>query len=404
MPTEIEDLKVKRRQVIENMRNLNETAEAEDRNLTSEEQQQYDRMQAEQNDLSVRAERLERQKELERSIAANVAQPRTVQGDNAASDDKVMAAFRNYIKSGQIAGKGADEFMALQSDSGEDGGYLVPPEQFVSELIKFVDDMVYMRQVATVIPVTNADSLGVPSLDTDPSDADWTTELDTGSEDTAMKFGKRHLKPHPLAKRIKISNALLRKAALNPEQLVRDRLGYKFGVSEEKAFLTGSGSNQPLGIFTASDNGITTDRDVSAGNTATSIKFDGLKEAKYTLKSQYHPSAGWMFHRDAVKQIDKLKDGEGQYIWQPSVREGQPDRLLNLPLFMSEFVPNTFTTGNYVGCLGDYSNYWIADSMQMQLQRLVELYAESNQTGFIGRMEVDGMPVLEEAFVRVKLA
>jgi HK97 family phage major capsid protein len=74
-----------------------------------------------------------------------------------------------------------------------------------------------------------------------------------------------------------------------------------------------------------------------------------------------------------------------------------------MPVNMSEYAPSTMTSALYVGILGDFSQYWIADALDMQIQRLVELYAETNQTGFIGRMESDGMPVLEEAFVRVKL-
>jgi HK97 family phage major capsid protein len=249
-----------------------------------------------------------------------------------------------------------------------------------------------------------AQSLGAPSLDTDISDADWTSELATGAEDTALKVGKRDLHPHPLAKRIKVSNKLLRLTGGGAETLVRDRLGYKFAVTEEKGFLTGSGAQQPLGLFTASAHGISTGRDVNADNTTTEIRFDGLKNVKYTLKGQYWSRARWIFHRDALKQIAKLKDGEGRYIWEQSVQVGQPDRILRFPVHMSEFAPNTFTTGLYVGILGDLSHYWIADALTMQLQRLVELYAETNQIGFIGRMEVDGMPVLEEAFVRVKLA
>jgi len=70
----------------------------------------------------------------------------------------------------------------------------------------------------------------------------------------------------------------------------------------------------------------------------------------------------------------------------------------------SEWAPSTFTTGQYVGLLGDFSWYWIADAMSMQIQRLNELYAETNQVGFIGMLETDGAPVLEETFVRVKLA
>lgn len=168
--------------------------------------------------------------------------------------------------------------------------------------------------------------------------------------------------------------------------------------------MTGTGSGQPLGLFTASSDGISTSRDVSSGNTTTEIQFDGLKEAKYTLKGQYWSRAQWMFHRDAVKQISKIKDSNGQYIWSESVRVGEPDRLLGLPVRMSEYVPNTFTTGQYVGLLGDIMNYWIVDALTMTFQVLQELYAETNQVGLIGRMESDGQPVLEEAFVRVTLA
>jgi len=188
------------------------------------------------------------------------------------------------------------------------------------------------------------------------------------------------------------------------EAIVRARLGYKFGVTMENAYLNGNGAEEPLGVFTASDNGISTSRDVSTGNTATELRFDGLIEAKYTLKQQYWPRARWMFHRDGMKQIAKLKDGDGQYLWRESVRVGEPDRVLGLPSFMSEYAPNTFTASQYVGILGDFSYYWIADALDMEMQRLVELFAETNQVGLIGRMESDGMPVLEEAFVRVQLS
>ncbi len=219
-----------------------------------------------------------------------------------------------------------------------------------------------------------------------------------------MDFGKRELFPHPLSKLLKVSNKLIRAGGIDVEALVRDRLAYKFGITQEKGFLTGSGAGQPLGVFTASALGISTGRDVSTGNSTSAIAFNNLIECKYTLKGQYWAAARWIFHRDAVKQIALLKDGEGQYIWRESVRVGEPDRVLGLPILMSEYAPNTFTTGLYVGILGDFSRYWIADALSFQLQRLVELYAVNNQTGFIGRLETDGMPVLEEAFVRSTLA
>jgi len=262
--------------------------------------------------------------------------------------------------------------------------------------------MVFIRQRATKYRLPTAASLGAASLAADPEDGAWTTELATGTEDGTMSFGNRELNPHPLAKRIKMSNKLLRMAS-GVDGLVRQRLAYKFGVTQEKAFLTGNGVNQPLGVFTASANGVTTARDVSTGNTATSVTFDGLIEAKYSLKGQYWQRADWLFHRDVLKQIAKLKDGDGEYIWRQSVRDGEPDMLLGRPVMMSEFAPNTLTTGQYVGMLGDFSQYWIADALDFQIQVLKELYAETNQTGFIGRLESDGMPVLPEAFARVKL-
>jgi HK97 family phage major capsid protein len=297
----------------------------------------------------------------------------------------------------------SEELRALQAVPDTSGGYLIAPEQFVIELIKRVDDQVAIRGLARTFQVPQAASLGAPTLDADPSDPDWTTELGTGTEDSSMRFGKRALSPNPLAKRIKVSQQLLRQALIGPEGLVIDRLAYKFAVAQEKAFLTGNGVGRPLGCFVASSMGISTTRDVSSGNTTTSIQFDGLIEAKFTLKGQYWPRARWLFHRDALKQITKLKDGDGQYIWRQSVREGEPDTLLGLPLTLSEFAPNTFTTGLYVGLLGDFQHHWIVDALSMQIQRLNELYAETNQVGFIGRLETDGAPVLEEAFVRVKL-
>ena len=218
-----------------------------------------------------------------------------------------------------------------------------------------------------------------------------------------MRFGKRSMMPHPLAKRIKVSQTLLRVAAMPAEQIVLQRLAYKFAITQEKAYLTGNGVQKPLGVFTASTDGITTARDVSTDNAATAMTADGLINAKYALKAAYWNNATWMFHRDGVKQIAKLKDGEGQYLWREGMRQGEPDMLLGRPVVTSENAPSTFTTGQYVGILGDFSHYWIIDSLAMNFQRLVELYAETNQVGFIGRYEGDGMPVLAEAFVRVKL-
>ncbi len=387
--------------------------ETDERSLTAEEVEQYDRIMGEVDQLGDQVQREERLAGLEGTFGAGAqagGQGDAGEGDagegdtddrtNPRATEDYRNAFSNWLARGSEA-LSADEYRTMQADDDVGGGYLIAPQQMVSELLKKVDDLVVIRQLATVHPLETAASLGVVTLEEDVDDWDWTTELRTGTE-TELGFGKRELRPHPLAKRVKISNTLLRKSTKNPEELVRERLAHKLGVTQEKAFMTGDGNQKPLGLFIKSKDGIY-DRDVSEGNKGTSIMPDGLIEAKFALKQQYWAKARWIFHRDAIKQIRKLKDGEGQYIWQPGITGGAPDRILELPYIFSEFAPNNFSSGKYVGILGDFTYYWIADALDMQIQRLVELYAETNQTGFIGRYEGDGMPVLEEAFVRVKL-
>jgi HK97 family phage major capsid protein len=404
----LKELRDQRGKLVADARAILNKAEAEKRSATAEESAQFDAMMKQVNDLGDEVRRHESLVEAERDAAAQVERGVASAGGEArgnSADPDVefrTKAFGKLITSG-VRSLNDAEVRALQADSDTAGGFLVAPEQFVSGLIKNIDDMVFIRQRATKFSIPTSASLGAASLAADPADADWTTELATGNEDSTMSFGKRALNPHPLAKRLKVSNKFLRMAA-GAEGIVRSRLAYKFGISQEKAFMTGTGVNQPLGVFTASADGITTARDVSTGNTATSVTFDGLINAKYSLKGQYWNRADWMFHRDVLSQIAKLKNGEGEYIWRESVRDGEPDRLLGRPVMMSEYAPNTLTASQYVGILGEFSNYWVADALDFQIQVLNELYAETAQTGFIGRLATDGMPVLAEAFARVKLA
>jgi HK97 family phage major capsid protein len=310
-------------------------------------------------------------------------------------------AFRTWLRAG-MAAVSAEGQRALQAGTGAEGGYLVAPMQTAAGLIIALTNQLFIRQLATVVTVPTAASLGIVSLDTDPDDADWTSEIATGSEDSGTQFGKRQMTPHPLAKRIKISNKLLRMAA-GVEQLIVGRLAYKFAVAEEKAFLTGSGAGRPLGLFTASADGVPTTRDVSTGMTSSAVTSAGVINVKYAVRAGYRRNAGWLFHRDAIKQIALLTDTTNVPLWLPSIRQSEPDTLLGHPIYESEYVPNTFTSGLYVGLFGDFSQYQIADALDMQFQRLNELYAETNQTGIIGRKETDGQPVLSEAFARVKL-
>lgn len=322
-------------------------------------------------------------------------------GKRGAADYR--GAFNKYLKDG-ARGLTPEQHAALRSDDADQAGYLVASEQFATELLKDVDDLLFIRRYARIYQVRESDTLGIRKRATRASTFAWSSELAMSAEDTALAFGKKVLTPHPATGMIKVSRDLLRRAVLPADQIVREELSIDAAELLEDGYLTGSGAQQPLGVFTASADGISTGRDVSTGNAATEIRADGLINAKYALKAQYRQMGPrWLFHRDAVKQISKLKDGEGRYLWLPGIREGESDMLLGHPIDESERSPNTFTTGLYVGLLACWPYYNIADALDLEVQVLIELYAATNQVGYIGRLKTDGMPVIEEAFVRVKL-
>lgn len=382
------ELKQKRAAIVASMREINERAD--NGMLSAEDRSAYDKAKADFDAMSDAIKRQEEVEATERALAE--MQGATPEGQ------KTSNAFRDYLRTGRTS----SELRAMSADTDGEGGYMVP-EDFRATVIKGIDDLVFIRQLATVIPVAGASDLGIPTMTADIEDADWTTEVATVNEDTALTFGKRTLKPTILSKLIKVSQKLLRNPAIDAEAFMAERMAYKFAIAMEKGYMTGGGTNAPLGLFTASNDGIATSRDVSTGNTSTAIGGDNLFAVKYAVASQYRANASWLFHRDAVGAISKLQDGAGNYLWQPGLSAGQPDRLLGSPVYESEYVPNTFTSGLYVGLYGDFKYYWIADSLSFEIQRLVELYAANNQVGFIGRAASDGQPVLPAAFARVKL-
>jgi HK97 family phage major capsid protein len=395
--------------LVKDARSILDLAEKENRELTAEEQTKYDTIMEDVDKIGAQVENEERVAKLETEMTEVIEEVERGGADTsderryADSFRKVLAATNSneYMRAMQDVDR---ESRALQMDSDTAGGYTVAPQVFVASLIKAIDNQVFMRQLATTYQIPKAESMGAPSLDTDPADPTWTSELLIGDEDGDTAFGKRELFPHPLAQYIKVSKKLVRASALNIDQIVRDRLSYKASVVEENAFLNGTGANQPLGVFVASANGINTGQDVSTGNTTTALKADNLIECKYALKPGYWPRARWIFHRDVVKAIRKMKDGEGNYLWRAGLQGDRGDTILEVPIIMSEYAPSTFTSGSYLGIIGDFSRYWIADALSMEIQVLVELFAATNQNGYVLRKETDGMPVLEEAFVRVTLA
>jgi HK97 family phage major capsid protein len=319
----------------------------------------------------------------------------------------------NYLIHGKQALLNA---RAVQADDDIVGGYLVLPEKMSEKILKKVDNLLKFQQLATTFNVPDAQSLGVPTIDENPDAAEWTTEIASIPQDSAMRFGKRSLTPFPLRKRLLVSEKWLRMAMTasywseddggakggSPEQIVIDRLAYMIAVPRENAFMIGNGSGRPLGVFIASSRGISTARDINTGS-ATGITYVGLVNTKMSLKSQYlNSKTKWFFHRDAVSLIMKLVDDNNRPLLNFNTLPDMPTQLLQHEVIMSEYVPNTFTNGLYCGLFGNPEYYAIANSLQVTVKKAEELYAETAQVGFFIACESDGMPMLEEPFSRMK--
>lgn len=427
----IKELKEKRASLITESRTLVEKADsaeglsAEDRaaddKIWSDIKQLDDQIKQAESDL----DRLKRSREAEADLARSNGRrsaPDDAEDRSRKTTEEVdesalrvrqrsgyRSAFTKFLRGERLS---ADEQTMLESRDGltsgsqTQAGYFVMSEAMAGDFIKNVDDILWIRQLARKERLTEARSLGVLRRTTKASTFAWAQELSTPTVDTAYAIGKRALEPHYMTGEMKVSRDLLRFSTRNIESIITEEMAVNAAEVQEDAFLTGTGVQCPLGLFVASNDGISTSRDVSTDNSTTAITADGLINAKFALKSQYRnsPSISWLFHRDAIKMISKLKDGEGRYLLEYSLREGVPDQLLGLAMRESERAPNTFTAGLYVGLLGDFSWYWIVDALDIEMQRLTELYARSNQDGFIARAKLDAAPMLEEAFVRVTLA
>lgn len=304
----------------------------------------------------------------------------------------------------------------MQSDVEEKGGYFIASEEFVGGVLKEVDDVTFVQRLGRLFVVRNARSLGVRRRTRKVNSFEWSQELTdlTSRLDESLAYGKRQLTPHYIGGGIPISRDLIRSTMIPVETMVLEELGIDLGEKLEDAYLYGDGNEKPLGVMTPSVEGVSTGRDVAAidadVNTTggedgtTHFGFNTLIRAKYNQKLRYRNRSRWMFHRDTMARISMIRDLNGQYIWQPSKIVGDPDTILGLPADESEWMPNTFTTGLYFGLLADWSYYWIAYALEMEIMRLTELRALTNEVLYIARAKVDAMPMLEEAFTRLKFA
>ena len=221
--------------------------------------------------------------------------------------------------------------------------------------------------------------------------AAWLDEEDALTESDEV-FGQTSLSAYKLGTFLKVSDELLNDSVFDLPSYISTEFARRIGAKEEEAFFTGDGSGKPLGILAAAGGAQT---GVTAAS-ATAVTADELIDLFYSLKSPYRRNAVWVLNDATIKAVRKLKDGNGQYLWQPSLVSGTPDTLLGRPVKTSAYMP-VVAAGAKSIAFGDFGYYWIADRQGRSFKRLNELYAATGQVGFLASQRVDGKLILPEA-------
>ena len=384
----IKEMIEKRAKVWETAKNFVDTHENENGVLSAEDNATYSRMEQEIEDLT--AQRAEAR---EAEFNKPVNMPLTGRPAMQKSDEKTGRASNAYKEDFGAHLRGKRLVHNVLSEGVQaDGGYLVP-EEFERQIVMGLDEANVVRGLAKVITTSAERKIPVAATH---SEAKWTAENGAYTE-SDPSFDQKTIDAFKLTDLVKVSIELLQDSMFDLESYIANEFARAFGIAEEEAFCVGTGTGQPTGIFTANGGQV----GVTAAS-STAVTADELISLVYALKSPYRRNAKFLANDATISAIRKLKDGNGVYLWQPSLQAGEPDKLLGYDLYTSPYVPQ-MEAGAFSVAFGDFKNYWIADRSGRTVQRLNELYSTNGQVGFVATERVDGKVILPEGIKLLKM-
>ena len=387
------ELRNKRSEALKAAKAFLEAKRQSDGTLSVEDDAVYTKMENDILALGKEISRLEKLEEMDRELSKPVNTPITAKPETNKVDQKTGKASKNYNdafwKQARNGGYMNIEVKnALEEGVDSEGGYLVPDE-FEHTLIDALTEENIFRKNAHVF-TTSSGSHKIPIVATKGT-ASWIDEEGAVPE-SDDSFGQVSIEAHKVGTLIKVSEELLNDSAFNLEAYFTTEFARRINDKEEDAFFNGNGTGKPTGIFNATggaQTGVTT-------GSSTTITADEIIDLFYSLKAPYRKKAIWVLNDTTVTIIRKLKDGTGNYLWQPSLTAGSPDTILGRPVYTSQFVPEV-AAGNKTVAFGDFSYYWIGDRQGITFRRLNEKYADTCQVGFLATKRLDGKLVLPEA-------
>ena len=391
--SKVNELRTKRAKTWEQAKEFLDSHRSENGILSAEDTEVYEKMEQEIVDLGREIERQEKLDALGREMEAPLMAPLTAKPESRKKDEKIGTAsdayrdaFWNQVRSRNGISYEIRNALSVGVDS--EGGYLVPDE-FERTLVQALEEDNVIRAHAHVFTTSNGIHK-IPVVAT-KGVANWIDEGAAYGESDDV-FAQEQIDAHKVGTLIKVSEELLDDAAFDLQSYISREFTRRIGAKEEEAFIVGDGSKKPTGLLHATagaEVGVT-----AAG--AAAITADELIDLYYSLRSPYRKKAIWVLNDGTVRAIRKLKDQTGQYLWQPGLRNGEPDMILGKPLYTSAYMP-ILEAGAKTIMFGDLSYYWIGDRKGITFKRLNERYADYGQIGFLASKRVDGKLILPEA-------
>lgn len=290
----------------------------------------------------------------------------------------------------------ADEVKALIVGNDVAGGYLAPLE-FVNQLME-----VNLVEISPIRPLcgrrtTSRQGIEMPTLESHTAAA-WVGETQTRSEQRNPAFGKREIRVNEQLAKVLVSQQDLEDSIFDVEGMLRQEFATQMGVAENIAFLTGDGANKPFGILAN-----TSLENVNSA-AANELDADAILNVQTALKSYYMSNARYVFSRLTLRTIRTMKDGNGQYLWQPSYQAGVPTMLAGFPYTVAVDMPS-IASGEKPVLFGDFrQGYMIVDRLELQVQTDPYSSMESGMVRFVGRRRVGGQVVVPEALCTITIA
>jgi len=362
--------------------------------LSVEDAKTYAEMEQKVKNLSAEIERMQAMDAMEQELAKPTSAPLTGKPMKPAGAEdeqtgvKAKVYQKNFWNAMRQKTPMPEVMNALQVGTDSEGGYLVPDE-FEHTLVEALEEENIFRKLAHTI-TTSSGERKIPVVATKGT-ASWVDE-EGQIQESDDAFSQVSIGAYKLGTLIKVSNELLHDSVFNLEQYISKEFARRIGTKEEDAFFNGDGDGKPTGIFNSTGGAQV---GVTAASTS-AITADEVIDLFYSLGAPYRKKAVWVLNDATVKSIRKLKDGNGNYLWQPALTSGTPDMLLGRPVYTSSAVP-TIEAGAKVLAFGDFGYYWIADRQGRVFKKLSELYAVTDQTGFVATQRVDGKLILAEA-------